>query len=606
MAWDNAVVTNNGVAMLQQVLAGEVLTLDWAAGGTGTVPPSSLMAQTALKEQKQNFAITGAANVPNGKKISVQITNVGLMAGYLLQQVGIWAHVGNSPPVLFAILQDNTGIAIPSDSEVPDFAMNFYAVIDFSNESNFNLVVDPSALVTLGELNEKLANLETKEGAQAKANTAEANAKAYTDAHEQKAAPHSGHETPAGAQAKAEAAEANAKAYTDQEVAEVSQALAAHLAETVIKQNLTINVPADYLTIQAALDALKYAWIPRDVTVTIQVAAGTYTHTSPIVVDHPCGSQIRIIGATPITTTITGAGTVSGSAGNWSVPITVADVTGIQVGQYAIIRNTSGTGDHFAHRGIWEITAVDAATKTVTVKNTHKGSTFLVATLSGGDFIVLTTILKFNSCHGFYFYGNNFGLLDNVAIVGSSTSEYDGICLTSYFSEDTLRGANVKLGNNVGVAKFNAGIRVYSGSLIAENVASSSNFREGFLAIEGGTINAPSSTASGNGGNGFYASLSGSIDVSASTASGNGSDGFYASYSGSIYAPSSTAIGNGSSGFSAEHSGSIDASASTASGNGTDYRAQRMGYIYCADYAGTPTFSPAVNTEGNYNAIITT
>jgi len=260
MAWDNAVVTNNGVAMLQQVLAGEVLTLDWAAGGTGTVPPSSLMAQTALKEQKQNFAITGAANVPNGKKISVQITNVGLMAGYLLQQVGIWAHVGNSPPVLFAILQDNTGIAIPSDSEVPDFAMNFYAVIDFSNESNFNLIVDPSALVTLGELNEKLANLETKEGAQAKAdaalnsakqytdqevaevsqaldahkaaaaphsghetpagaqakaNTAEANAKAYTDAHEQKAAPHSGHETPAGAQAKANAAEANAKGYTD-------------------------------------------------------------------------------------------------------------------------------------------------------------------------------------------------------------------------------------------------------------------------------------------------------------------------------------------------------------------------------------------------------
>jgi parallel beta-helix repeat protein len=47
---------------------------------------------------------------------------------------------------------------------------------------------------------------ETPAGAQAKANTAEANAKAYTDAHEQKAAPHSGHETPAGAQAKAEAA----------------------------------------------------------------------------------------------------------------------------------------------------------------------------------------------------------------------------------------------------------------------------------------------------------------------------------------------------------------------------------------------------------------
>ena len=46
---------------------------------------------------------------------------------------------------------------------------------------------------------------ETPAGAQQKADKAEQNAKAYTDAHEQKAAPHSGHETPAGAQAKVDA-----------------------------------------------------------------------------------------------------------------------------------------------------------------------------------------------------------------------------------------------------------------------------------------------------------------------------------------------------------------------------------------------------------------
>ena len=57
-----------------------------------------------------------------------------------------------------------------------------------------------------GNVQELQNTKETPAGAQAKANTAEANAKAYTDAHEQKTAPHSGHETPAGAQAKAEAA----------------------------------------------------------------------------------------------------------------------------------------------------------------------------------------------------------------------------------------------------------------------------------------------------------------------------------------------------------------------------------------------------------------
>ena len=71
---------------------------------------------------------------------------------------------------------------------------------------------------------------ETPAGAQAKANTAEANAKAYTDAHEQKAAPHSGHETPAGAQAKAEAAEAAAKGYADNIV---TQTLNPHLQDTM-------------------------------------------------------------------------------------------------------------------------------------------------------------------------------------------------------------------------------------------------------------------------------------------------------------------------------------------------------------------------------------
>lgn len=196
MAWDNAVVTNAGISLLQQVLAGETLTLDKAAGGTGTVPASALMAQIGLKEQKQELPITSVKNVSNGKKVCIQITNVGLASGYIMQQVGIWAHIGNNSPVLFAILQDDTGIAIPSRTEIPDFAMNLYAVINFSNESNFSLSVEPSALVTQGELNERIKNInaseigaETPEGAQAKA---EAAAAAAVAAHNTNVAAHGG------------------------------------------------------------------------------------------------------------------------------------------------------------------------------------------------------------------------------------------------------------------------------------------------------------------------------------------------------------------------------------------------------------------------------
>jgi len=110
-----------------------------------------------------------------------------------------------------------------------------------------------------------LATKETPAGAQAKANIAEANAKAYTDAHEQKAAPHSGHETPAGAQAKANAALNSAKQYTDQEVGGVSQALAAHQennASTSKKGHvqLTNSVSSTSTTTAATPNSVKQAY----------------------------------------------------------------------------------------------------------------------------------------------------------------------------------------------------------------------------------------------------------------------------------------------------------------------------------------------------------
>jgi len=419
----------------------------------------------------------------------------------------------------------------------------------------------------------------------------------------------------------------------------------------IITSDLTLNVPSQYSTIQAALDSIRDAFIPSNVTVTIQVASGTYTHTSPIVIQHPCGSQIQIIGATPVTTTLTGVGTITGSAGNWSVPLQVESASGIAVGDYVIVKGTTGTGDHFALRGVWEVTGV--AGNTVTVKNTHRKSSFPTFTVSGGTVVALKTILKFNGCSGIVAYDSCLGYLNNVAIVGNLSSNTRGIAAGKTIETQAEEGKGaVVCGDNVGVSSFATGLYAASGTIHAQGVASSGNSGNGIYAtcsgsihapsstasgngtygfyVSGsGSIHAPSSTASGNGGSGFYVTSSGSIIAPSSTASGNGTYGFYATCSGSIIAPSSTASGNGtygfyatcsgsiyalsstasengSSGFSASYSGSIHAQGSTASGNSTDYKAEKMGYIYVFGYQGSPTFSPALNTEGNYNAIITT
>ncbi len=157
MAWNNTAVTTAGNALLQRVLAGEQLSLDYAAGGSGTVDTASLMTQTALYEQKQHFNIAGISKVSNGQKINIQILNTGLLSAYTMQQIGVWAHIGSDAPVLFALLQDENGIDIPAESDVVDFSLNFYAVIDFSGQSEFLINVDPSALVTHAVMLEALS-----------------------------------------------------------------------------------------------------------------------------------------------------------------------------------------------------------------------------------------------------------------------------------------------------------------------------------------------------------------------------------------------------------------------------------------------------------------
>lgn len=80
---------------------------------------------------------------------------------------------------------------------------------------------------------DNIATKETPAGAQSKANAAENAAKAYTDIHEQKVAPHSGHETPSGAQAKVDALAGEGNTKT---VKELDDELASHKEENMPHQ----------------------------------------------------------------------------------------------------------------------------------------------------------------------------------------------------------------------------------------------------------------------------------------------------------------------------------------------------------------------------------
>ena len=66
--------------------------------------------------------------------------------------------------------------------------------------------------------------------------------------------------------------------------------------DQVIRTAVTLNVPASYADIQAALDYLNDKTFAAGSSATIQVADGTYNYTTFIYVHHPQGEHIKIIG----------------------------------------------------------------------------------------------------------------------------------------------------------------------------------------------------------------------------------------------------------------------------------------------------------------------
>ncbi len=91
--WDEASVTKSGTKMLNEMMAGYGLNLTSARGGTGRVNADSLGDQEALLEPRQIFHLVDEQDGPNGKTVTVQITNRGVEEEYLLQQIGVYAEL---------------------------------------------------------------------------------------------------------------------------------------------------------------------------------------------------------------------------------------------------------------------------------------------------------------------------------------------------------------------------------------------------------------------------------------------------------------------------------------------------------------------------------
>ncbi|MEG0767590.1 MAG: hypothetical protein RR482_07725, partial [Clostridia bacterium] len=154
--WNDSAITNAGKAVLDNWTQGAVFHFDGAKAGTGTVPATALMAQTALASPKQTLALVGSQVLTGGIRIQVQIGPA--TTAYTCNQIGIWGSVGSGASTLIALYQDATGVSIPSAADMPDFIYTFYGTIAMSNTGTFTLTVDTSATVAQSTLSGYIAS----------------------------------------------------------------------------------------------------------------------------------------------------------------------------------------------------------------------------------------------------------------------------------------------------------------------------------------------------------------------------------------------------------------------------------------------------------------
>ena len=151
------VVTNAGIALLAQWAAGGSLEIDGASAGTGTVPTAQLMSCTNVSGESHALSIIGYKTIEQGIKYLVQFTAAA--TAYVAMQVGIWARLNDGARTLIAIYQadSNSGISVPSVSELRDFAFTFGATVMMDNTGDLTVNIDESAWVTHRTMQEYLA-----------------------------------------------------------------------------------------------------------------------------------------------------------------------------------------------------------------------------------------------------------------------------------------------------------------------------------------------------------------------------------------------------------------------------------------------------------------
>lgn len=292
-------------------------------------------------------------------------------------------------------------------------------------------------------------------------------------------------------------------------------------------------------------------------SLTIRLPKGRVNLSSPVLVELDGGNNLSIEGQPNVPVTITGQASVSGSAGNYQVTLNVSSTAGVSVGDFLHTNQATGTGACDLHRGVWEITAVEAGS--LTVRNTCQLASFPANTITSSSSRVLTSVLMFDRCDGFIVPSSEVGNMSNFVIAGNSDSYWrsSAVGTTELGTHGLAVGSNTVAVNGKS-DNVNPQGKTGGSVTFGQYMGVSGFDQQGIVTELGGSFWGDFTCCCNNKRRGFYSSTASGIRAKQITANGNYLDGVIADIGGDIYSGSSScAAGNGSSGISAAHNGSV-------------------------------------------------
>lgn len=325
----------------------------------------------------------------------------------------------------------------------------------------------------------------------------------------------------------------------------------------LVTETTTLNVgPSDdydYHDINQALDSLNQMLIPPDVTVTIRVADNEtpYTYETPVVIDHPNGDRIRIIG---------------NEAEKAKVVLAFGDchgflVNGTKLGWlngFRIVGSPQAKGKHGIYLEDGAVVHAGEALET----SSWGGSGVVAA--NGSVFRGAGMVSTNNGENGYFATDRGTLRVDRSESTGNGRSGYLA-----------LRGSTLNAEASTAQGNLYGGFSAEVGSTLwAAGSSAESNGKCGFCAfrqsvVDAGMLDNTGALAAYNDGPGFHVEEGSTVFADDSIARDNQYSGYFAYMNATLSASRGQAVENHAHGFDCQWGSTCWAYDAVAKGNGT-------------------------------------